>query len=280
MSAPPTSAVITGPLAPTPPGWVRGYLTRQQPSPLTLRSASIPDATSLSAEGLSEAVAESYRSILREVRSHQQHAVRMWNFVPSIHSELGTGDRYMAFNAGRFAAFSESFDLSEDEAATIPTASAVGIDGTTLWIHVLASDEPGMAVENPRQVPAYRYSKRYGLRPPCFARATRFESALLIGGTASITGEDSRHVADIEAQTQETLSNLRTLIAAATGTTEEDALKALRDARVHVTHARHAPVVRAALEEVLSGDTNLEFVEAELCRKELLVEIEGIATCR
>jgi chorismate lyase/3-hydroxybenzoate synthase len=282
MSAlPENSAVIAGPLAPTPPAWVRGYLTRQHPSPLTLLSAKITDATLLSADGLSDAVAEMYRSVLRDVRSHRQlHAVRMWNFVPSIHSELGTGDRYMAFNAGRFAAFSELFDLSDDDAATIPTASAVGIDGTTLWIYVLASDEAGIAVENPRQVPAYRYSKRYGLRPPCFARATRLESTLLIGGTASITGEDSRHVADIAAQTQETLSNLRSLIAAAMGTPEEDALKTLRDARVHVTNARNAPVVRDALEQVLSAGANLEFVEAELCRKELLVEIEGIASCR
>ena len=72
-------------------------------------------------------------------------------------------------------------------------------------------------LENPRQVPAYRYSRRYGLRPPCFARATKFESTLFIGGTASIIGEDSRHAAAIVAQTEETLSNLRALIAAATG---------------------------------------------------------------
>jgi chorismate lyase/3-hydroxybenzoate synthase len=240
----------------------------------------VPDATSLSAEGLSDAVAEVYRAILRDVRSQQRHAVRMWNFVPSIHCVLGPGDRYMAFNAGRFAAFSEWFGLADDSAATIPTASAIGIDGTTLWIHVLASDVPGLAIENPRQVPAYRYSKRYGLRPPCFVRATRFESTLLIGGTASITGEDTRHVGDIAAQTQETLSNLRSLIAAATGASEDDALKTLRDVRVHVPNAFHAPMVRDALEQVLRADADLEFVKAELCRKELLVEIEGIASCR
>ena len=268
------------PVAPTPPAWVRGYLTRRQPSTLALLSANVLDATSLSAEGLSDAVAEVYRAILRDVRAHQRHAVRIWNFVPSIHNELGTGDRYMAFNAGRFAAFAEWFGLSEYGAATLPTASAVGIDGTTLWVHALASDVPGMAVENPRQVPSYRYSKRYGLRPPCFARATRLESTLLIGGTASIIGEDSRHVADIAAQTQETLANLRSLIAAATGIPEEDALKTLRDTRVHVTNALHAPLVRDALAQVLCADAHLEFVEAELCRKELLVEIEGIASCR
>ena len=185
------------PLAPTPPHWVREYLTREQPPPLTLLTSNIPNATALSAAGLSDAVADVYRRLLSEMQAEARHAVRMWNFVPSIQGELGAGDRYMAFNAGRFAAFSESFGLANDTPAAIPTASAVGIDGTTLWIHVLAADAPGVPLENPRQVPAYRYSRRYGLRPPCFARATKFESTLLIGGTASIIGEDSRHAAAI-----------------------------------------------------------------------------------
>ena len=33
-----------------------------------------------------------------------------------------------------------------------------------------------MPVENPRQIPAFRYSKRYGPIPPCFARATRIKT--------------------------------------------------------------------------------------------------------
>ena len=33
--------------------------------------------------------------------------------------------------------------------------------------------------------------------PPCFARATRLGSTLLIGGTASILGEDTRHEGDV-----------------------------------------------------------------------------------
>lgn len=280
MSSPSPSStpVITLPLAPTPPHWVREYLRREQPPPLTLLTSSIPNATALSAAGLSDAVAEAYRRLLSEMQAEARHAVRVWNFVPSIQGELGAGDRYMAFNAGRFAAFSESFGLAHDTPAAIPTASAVGIDGTMLWIHVLAAGAPGVPLENPRQVPAYRYSRRYGLRPPCFARATKFESTLFIGGTASIIGEDSRHVAAIAAQTEETLSNLRALIAAA-GVPPDRALQALRDVRVHVSSAMHAPIVSAALEQVVSCDATLEFVEAQLCRKDLLVEIEGVAVC-
>jgi chorismate lyase/3-hydroxybenzoate synthase len=281
MSSPSESSapVITVPLAPTPPHWVREYLTREQPPPLTLLTSNIPNATALSAAGLSDAVADAYRRLLSEMQAEARHAVRIWNFVPSIQGELGAGDRYMAFNAGRFAAFSEAFGLANETPAAIPTASAVGIDGTMLWIHVLAAGAPGVPLENPRQVPAYRYSERYGLRPPCFARATKFESTLFIGGTASIIGEDSRHAAAIVAQTDETLANLRALIAAATGMPLEHALQTLRDVRVHVTSAMHTPVVRGALEQVVSREATLEFVEAQLCRRELLVEIEGVATC-
>ena len=47
--------------------------------------------------------------------------------------------------------------------------------------HQTQNSAPGVAIENPRQTPSYHYSRRYGPRPPCFARATRFGSLLFIG---------------------------------------------------------------------------------------------------
>jgi len=47
--------------------------------------------------------------------------------------------------------------------------------GTFPWreltLHVLASDAPALALENPRQIPVWRYSPRFGVLPPCFAGA-------------------------------------------------------------------------------------------------------------
>ena len=40
-------------------------------------------------------------------------------------------------------------------------ASAVGADGDALVVHVVASREPGRAVENPRQVAAWRYPETW-----------------------------------------------------------------------------------------------------------------------
>lgn len=274
-----SARVVTRPLVPHPPEWVGNLLTNQKLPRFRLFGRNIANATALSSDALTQEVAHAYRALLRDVRAQKRHPVRMWNFVPDIQRELECGDRYMAFNAGRFAAFAEALGFADGEHTAVPTASAVGITGTTLRIYVLAADRGGVPIENPRQIPAYRYSQRYGTRPPCFARATRFDSMVFLGGTASIVGEDSQHLADIGAQTQETLCNLRALIAAATGGPDATSLHALRDVRVHVTDPRHAAVVCEALDPVLSDSTSVEFVEAELCRKELLVEIEGLACC-
>jgi chorismate lyase/3-hydroxybenzoate synthase len=145
-------------------------------------------------------------------------------------------------------------------------------------VYVLAGDAPGIAVENPRQCPSYRYSRRYGARPPCFARATRVGSTLFIGGTASIVGENSRHRQDIDAQTRETLRNIAEVIAACVPSPLALPLAALRDVRVHVTDPGQTSEVTAILREVAPDVSRVEIVLAELCRNELLVEIEGIAS--
>src|SRR3954447_23005099 len=130
--------------------------------------------------------------------SPHRHVVRMWNHIPGIHDPLDAEcDRYMHFNAGRFEAMCEWFGGAGSFPQRVPAASGVGHDGQDLIVHALAMREPGTPVENPQQVPAFRYSKRYGPLPPCFARATQIARpapSLLIAGTAAITGEVSRHL--------------------------------------------------------------------------------------
>jgi enamine deaminase RidA (YjgF/YER057c/UK114 family) len=115
------------------------------------------------------------------------------------------------------------------------------------------------------------------VRPPCFARATRAGSRLLIGGTASILGEQSRHAGDIHAQAHETFQNLSALIAAAAPSRFRQPLGLLQSLRVHVRDAQDTPVVQAILDQLAPAVSDVEFVQAALCRKELLVEIEGVA---
>ncbi len=96
------------------------------------------------------------------------------------------------------------------------TASAVGVNGIDLVIHCLAAASPPEPVENPRQRSPWLYSDRYGPLPPCFSRASIAPVAgrkqLLIGGTASIVGEDSRHLLDTGGQLDETFRNLASVV--------------------------------------------------------------------
>jgi chorismate lyase/3-hydroxybenzoate synthase len=238
-------------------------------------------------------VVEAYESIFEQLESEAgSHPVRFWAFVPGIHDEMGGGlDRYMAFNAGRYGAFAAHFGPPASFGLSVPTASAVGVTGDTFALHCLGADEPGVPVENPRQVSAYHYSRRFGPMPPCFARATllradAFEPTLLVGGTASIIGEESRHVDALDAQARETFRNLASLVASAVGRTlHEDTttaeieplLKRFRELRVYHSNPAHRETLAGMVRSTFSSQCRVEWLQVSLCRPELLVEIEGVA---
>jgi Chorismatase FkbO/Hyg5-like, N-terminal len=236
-------------------------------------------------------VADAYRTIFDQLaRLPTPHAIRFWAFVPDIHADLGAGlDRYMAFNAGRFAAYSARCGGREGFSQSVATGSAIGA-GERLELHCLASLESGAPVENPRQVPAYRYSRRYGPLPPCFARATSIEGAtpghrlLLVGGTASIRGEDSLHCDNLREQTLETVRNLASLVRHAchetAKTSEPDLAEWLgrfRELRVYRPRPSDTDAILGTLSPFFTGVRRIELLQAELCRSELLVELEGVA---
>lgn len=276
-------------LAPEPPAWAARLADAHPDRWLHVHDA-VADVDTLDAEALETAVTAAYQRLARRLHEAARHPVRFWNFLPGIHEEMAGGlDRYMVFNAGRFAAFQQWFGAAAAFDRRVPTASAVGIDaahGRTLVIHALAAVEAGAPIENPRQIPAYSYSRRYGPLPPCFARATRVDAGdrrtwLLIGGTASIVGEDSQHERDARRQTLETLDNLARLVSHARQVSGAeplaDPLDGLTDLRVYVVRDTDAAVVRELLAARLPAAARVELARADLCRRELLVEIEGVA---
>lgn len=278
------------PLMPVPPRWVEELLGRSAPGATrnggidlaTCGSAAhvtthIDGAVHLDAEVLRQKVASAYRAIIESLEKIGRHPVRFWNFIPDIGASMLDGlDRYMVFNAGRHDAYGE-------HCGALGTASAVGIKGRDLSIHCLALKEPGIPIENPRQTPAWQYSARYGPLPPCFSRATIVDLAghrtLLIGGTASVVGEDSRHLNEFDGQVEETLLNLEALIHAADRHSPDGraALHRLVDLRVYVTSPPQAARVREILLNRCARVRTITVALAQVCRPELLVEIEGVA---
>jgi chorismate lyase / 3-hydroxybenzoate synthase len=229
-------------------------------------------ARSLDAEALAASVQRAYLALGRFVRGLERHPIRIWNFVPGIGDRFGALDRYMVFNRGRFEALAR-LDLEPR-----PTSSAVGVESDDLVIEMLAAATPGTAVENPRQISSWNYSPCYGPTPPCFARATVAALAgrrwLLIGGTASIVGEESCHPDNVGAQLDETFANLCAVIESVAPRTA-DPLMLIEDARVYVARPEHASEIADAVQRRFDGARRIELALSTVCRPELLVEIEG-----
>jgi chorismate lyase/3-hydroxybenzoate synthase len=278
------------PLMPVPPRWVEDLLGGLAPrathcgsvdvrtaGPAAHVTTCIRDAVRLDARALRESVAGAYRAVIDSIEKIDRHPVRFWNFIPDIGETMVADlDRYMVFNTGRHDAYSH-------RRSPLGTASAVGISGSDLSIHCLALEEPGTPVENPRQRPAWQYSARYGPLPPCFSRATIVNlggrRTLLIGGTASVVGEESQHAGDFDAQVDETLLNLEALIRAADGNLRDRRapLHRLVDLRVYVGSSTQAERIRERLANACPRTQNIAVTLAQVCRRELLVEIEGVA---
>ena len=251
----------------------------------------VADAIDLDALSFQRRTVQAYGLIAAALRDRPAgHAVRFWNHIPCIRADMGDGmDRYMVFNSGRFAAFYDWFGGESAFNSTIATATGVGHEGRDLVIDALAANRAGLHIQNPRQQRPFCYSCRYGPFPPCFARATLTrlggdETILLVGGTSSVCGEESIHVGDLPAQTEETFCNLvslvRTAIAAsgsATPSTEDvESFAAFESARVYYLHDRQGEDVRRLVEQRLPHLDEIEYLRAELCRPELLIEIEGV----
>ena len=139
-------------------------------------------------------------------------------------------------------------------------------------------------LENPGQTAAFDYGTDYSPRSPKFSRAmavtTQDYALTFISGTASITDSESRFLDDIEGQTHLTLDNMEALVTPENfqrhgmpghgGTLKDFAL-----VRVYIKRLEDYPQARAIVESRL-GELPTVYAIADVCRPELLVEMEGI----
>jgi enamine deaminase RidA (YjgF/YER057c/UK114 family) len=138
-----------------------------------------------------------------------------------------------------------------------------------------------LQIENPRQISAYSYPKQYGPRSPTFSRATlAFQDeaqTLFISGTASILGHETAHPASVGLQTRETLVNIRAVIEQAVlkGFAPVDIASGLA-LKVYVRHAEDFAEVVGIIQEEFGTLSELIVLQADICRVDLLVEIEAV----
>ncbi|MEQ6292141.1 hypothetical protein ACFPAG_16160 [Vogesella sp. GCM10023246] len=204
------------------------------------------------------------------------HLWRVWNYVPRINEVEYGLERYRQFNIGRHEAFAD-FARPVDSS---PAACALGVVDGPLSIAFLAARHAPRCIENPRQTSAFAYPRQYGPRSPTFTRAALASSGrhdiLFISGTASIVGHGTVHLDDVVAQTRETVANISVLVEQAQRLTPAaDYSLAGLDYRVYIRHAADYPKVRTALEQLIGPDMRAVYVQADICRSNLLVEVEA-----
>ncbi|MDA1273988.1 MAG: Rid family hydrolase [Verrucomicrobia bacterium] len=221
--------------------------------------------------------------------------VRTWLYVNQITQGEDGRQRYQELNRAR-SDFYAKFHFGQ-KARTLSTAgmiypasTGIGTNGPHMEMACLAldSDRPDVflvPLENPQQTPAYEYRAGYSPRPPKFSRAMaavqgHFVSTL-VSGTASIVNSRTCHPGDILRQTEQTLENIERLIAPenfarhglpAAGATLSDIAKL----RVYVKHPEDYEACREVCERRLPRVPAI-YLRADICRPDLLVEIEAVA---
>ena len=207
---------------------------------------------------------------------------RAWNYVPRINVHTDGLEHYRAFCKGRSLAFEAGHGTGYE--IRLPAASAVGSDGRTLDVVFAAGEHPPRHVENPEQVPAYRYPRDYGPRSPSFSRATVVMEGgrewIFVSGTASIKGHTTVGVGSLHEQIACTLDNLR-LISLGSGVGDSLGQGSTsgpweRHFKIYLRRAEDLPVARQLLEGslVVPGD-HVTWLRSDICRAELDIEIEA-----
>ncbi len=228
---------------------------------------------------LQAATEEAYRRIFRLLEQEGlPHLWRVWNYLADINVESDGLERYRQFNIGRQDAF---IAFKRGATGNMPAACAIGLAGGPLSIAFMAGEQPATPVENPRQVSAYNYPVDYGPRSPTFSRANLVylpaQEILFISGTASIVGHLTVHPGDAAGQCLESLANIAAVVQEASALSRGAAyrLEAL-SYRVYIRHAGDFEGIRQLLAERL-GAAEIVYLQADICRADLLVEIEASA---
>lgn len=249
---------------------------------LTLAQISIELDTNTNIE---KATRNAYQQILSFLEQHQHRwPLKIWHYFPSITAGSHDNEQYRLFCAGRAYAVGDNPVIM----TAIPAATAIGskVDQPRLQIYFLAGSKPGQVVENPRQMPPPEYPRQYGLRSPLFSRGTLIAPGqsyqFLISGTASILGHQSLHDEDVREQTRESLRNITALISAGREQTPiestDRSLFSKSDGvlRVYIKHQQDLSLVEDELKQHPLGNLPVIFLQGDICRDELLVEIDGI----
>ena len=237
---------------------------------------------------------QTMRSYLAEWDFDVPDLYRTWIYQGHIVDAEGETQRYKELNRARSDVFRGQTFITDflpqhHKGIAFPASTGIGADDYDLVMSCQAikaqrDDLIVVPLENPMQVPAFDYGEVYSPKSPKFSRAMAFvagsDAKVYISGTASITDSESRFEGDPERQTHQTLDNIAALVTpenlAKHGVTGFGAtLEHIAVARVYVKNKEHFSAIRQVCEQRIAGAPVL-YTFADVCRPELLVEIEAI----
>jgi enamine deaminase RidA (YjgF/YER057c/UK114 family) len=226
--------------------------------------------------------------------------VRQWNFIENIlggpRGDARIRQNYQIFNDIRASAFAAA-----GLRTGFPAATGIGMNTGGIILEFVAGAgkavENSLAVSNPRQVDAHRYSRGVLVGAPlsrCAEKHTpKFERGRVVfsgtsgicyvSGTAAIVGEEVVGHGDVARQTKATIRNIERLITLrnlrAAGAPVRSVGPRFAYVRTYVKNENDVPDVRKIVRGAF-GDAPATFVVADICREDLLVEIEGAVRVR
>ncbi len=239
----------------------------------------VPDATP---QNFRVRTYDAYQELLRIFqRAKYPNLAKIWNYFPGINDGNDDLEKYRQFSMGRADAF-EQFGIVSP---TVPTGTAIGcVRECGLTIVALMSRHNFLCAENSRQVSAFKYPRQYGPKSPRFSRggwvSTETHNLLILSGTAAIIGHESVHPNNVSMQIGETLTNLDHVCKAISGLCNNGKRLILNDEsilRVYLRDAGDLDFVASKLAKSIGNiESTVAFLNAHICRRELVIEIDGV----
>ena len=228
--------------------------------------------------------------ILKKEGMKPESIIRQWNYIPKIIDFDDDFQHYQQFNDSRSLFYQKS-----RWANGYPAATGIGTQCGPLVIDVIAMQghDDEFAIKNPRQIDAHVYSEQVLLgeddlclkqkSTPKFERAKLIvdqdTSVVFVSGTAAIIGEESLSINDAAKQTILTFENIERLVDHENldGYKMFEASK-IDAMRVYIKNEEDFKMIQNICEERYPSISFI-YLLSDVCRDELLVEIEAFVYC-
>ncbi len=243
----------------------------------------VEQGVKLSIEKQADLLFDNAMAIFNDLAIPIDAIVRQWNYIEGITKMEGGNQHYQLFNNAR-SKFYDSVQWRDG----YPAATGIGAlsGGIRVDMDIFIPTAQSSRVEpidNKLQIAAHAYSEgvlfdaNANKSTPKFERAKSVEYSkgaerhkiIYVSGTAAITGEQSLMNEDGAKQTLATLNNIDQLI---------DSRSDIDILRVYVKSSVDYLSIKGVMEQQLPQMPSVLYTVADVCREELLVEIEGVAT--